>query len=527
MQRLARALAIAAISIAGVDSRAQETGSAGGERFDIMEYVVLGATALPAPTVERAVYPYLGPSRNLADVQSARASLEQAYRDAGFGAVFVDIPEQDVDDGVVRLSVTEGRLDRVRVTGARYYSQKKLLAQLPAAQSGEVLHLPTLQEQLRNSNSETPDRITTPVLKAGRSAGLVDLELKVTDEAPFHGAIDLNNRYSEDTTELRLNASLSYTNLFQRGQAFGLQYQMSPEDPDEVEVFAATYGIPWGSEGNSILLSAITSNTDVAAFGTLGVLGKGDIYGLKGLWRLPGEWSGTIVAGVDYKDVEETVRLPGEDDDLTPTDVDRPIDYLLWSVIQNAYVRRPKFAFTYTLGANFGMRGLSNDDDEFDLKRFGAPPNFFYVRGATRLDYTMAHGFSLGMRMSGQYSPTPLISNEQFAIGGMDTVRGYPEAALFGDYGIAGTLEASTPRIPTRLPISVLFTVFADAGVVRLDDPLPGQVASADLSSWGAGLVFEGFDGLAGYLYWAYPLVGSGFVDSGDDRYHFSFGYAF
>ena len=66
---------------------------------------------LPRPAIERAVYPFLGPDRTIDTVKQAADALEKAYKDAGYGAVFVDIPEQEVADGLVRLKVTEGKLE--------------------------------------------------------------------------------------------------------------------------------------------------------------------------------------------------------------------------------------------------------------------------------------------------------------------------------------------------------------------------------------------------------------------------------
>src|SRR5262245_60338363 len=143
------------------------------EKFDVWEYRVAGTKVLDKRSVERAVYAYLGPQKTLKDVEQARMALEDAYRKSGFSTAFVDIPEQTVDSGVVRLSVTEGKLDRVRVTGARYFSNRQILAQLPSLEPGTVPHFPEVQGELAALNRETPDRSVTPVLRAGRYPGTV------------------------------------------------------------------------------------------------------------------------------------------------------------------------------------------------------------------------------------------------------------------------------------------------------------------------------------------------------------------
>src|SRR5262245_29817787 len=103
-------------------------------KFDVFEFRVLGNDVLPQIEVERAVYPFLGPDKSLQDVEAARVALETTYKNKGYGTVFVDIPEQNVENGIVRLRVTEGKLDRIRVQGATYVSAKEIRERLPAAQ---------------------------------------------------------------------------------------------------------------------------------------------------------------------------------------------------------------------------------------------------------------------------------------------------------------------------------------------------------------------------------------------------------
>ena len=109
--------------------------AAAENHFDVHEYRVLGNTVLSNRDIETVLYPLLGDHKTIADVEIARAALEKAYHDRGFGTVFVDIPEQEIADQIVRLKVTEGRLNEVRIAGARYYSERKILAAVPAAAS--------------------------------------------------------------------------------------------------------------------------------------------------------------------------------------------------------------------------------------------------------------------------------------------------------------------------------------------------------------------------------------------------------
>ncbi len=106
--------------------------------FDIWEYTVEGNTVLPNLSIETAVLPHLGPDRSMVDVEAARAALEAVYQKAGYLTVLVDVPEQQVDDGVVRLAVLEGRVGRLNVTGARYHSPGFIRKQVSELAEGTV-----------------------------------------------------------------------------------------------------------------------------------------------------------------------------------------------------------------------------------------------------------------------------------------------------------------------------------------------------------------------------------------------------
>jgi hemolysin activation/secretion protein len=506
---------------------ASSAASAPEARFDVWEYRILGNSVLASASVERAVYPFLGAGKSIAEVEAARESLERTYRDAGYGTVFVDIPEQETDQGIVRLRVTEGRLDRVRITGARYFSNGRIRAALPALSSGAVPNLPAVQSQLAELNRSTADRGVVPVLKAGRAPGTIDLELKVDDRLPLHGNLELNDRYSPNTSELRLNASLSYTNLFQRQHSLTLQYQTAPEERDDVTAYVGAYSfrVP-GWQDTTVALYAVDSNTDVATLGALSVIGDGRIYGARAIRVLP-ESPGffhNIAFGIDYKDFLEDIRLV-DDETLTT-----PIDYLNWSLAYSAMLSRERGSTAFDLAANFGVRRLANDSGEFEDKRFKGVPQYFYLSGGAEHLQQLPWNLQIFVRAAGQFTSQPLVSNEQIAIGGAGTVRGYPESSALGDYGFNGTLELRSAWLsrPLQLPPGAAYLfAFYDAGVVAIVDPLPSQAARFDLASWGVGLRIGNWHGLDLAFDWAHAFTDSGMVKPGDERTHFSLRFDF
>ena len=148
--------------------------------------------------------------------------------------------------------------------------------------------------------------------------------------------------------------------------------------------------------------------------------------------------------GVDYKDFDETIGFDEEGED----DIVTPITYLNWSLGWNATLPRETRTHTFDLTANFGMRGLGNEEQEFADKRFKGRPNYFYVEGGYELIQSLPWwSTALALDLRGQATPQALISNEQFATGGRDSVRGYYEGEILGDYGLQASAGVAQPEL--------------------------------------------------------------------------------
>lgn len=506
-------------------------------KFDIWQFLVLGNHVLPRTTVEAAVYPFLGPNRDISTAQQAAAALEKAYKRAGYETVFVYIPEQEVTNGVVRLQVTEGRVEWVHVHGARYFSDRRILAALPALAPGKTPLLTDLQRQLATLNSQTPDRLVTPILKAGSQPGTVDADLDVKDKLPVHASLSYDNRHTADTTPDRLTASFAYTNLWQRLDSLSLVYQTAPANTKNATVESATYlgHVPDAAGLAAFSYTHTTSN--VLALGTLGVLGSGNIYGLHWLQPLPATsiLTQSLDAGADYKSVRTEVfpdapTSSGTGSSASSTPVTAPVHYVNWSGTYAATWRLPARTYTVSLGVNFGVQDLVNKTQEFDNARYDASPDYLYLRFSGGTVQGLPAGFAVLGRFSGQWADSPLVNNEQYSLGGEDTVRGYLEAETLGDTGIAGTVELHTPDVGHHLePVltNLYFLGFVDAGVATLLDPLPGQDYHVDLWSTGLGLQLAGPAGLTGSLDYAIPEENGIRTRRHDGRVDFSVRFGF
>ena len=101
-----------------------------------------------------------------------------------------------------------------------------------------------------------------------------------------------------------------------------------------------------------------------------------------------------------------------------------------------------------------------------------------------------------------QVSSNVLTATEQYQIGGIINVRGYPSAELVGDNGFSSSVEWYFPPyiIPKDLKIPYTKTTFYDAvrivafydyGMVHLRTPGPSEKKFNQLSDFGWGVRFN------------------------------------
>jgi hemolysin activation/secretion protein len=479
--------------------------------FYIREYRVNGAHHLQPIDIENAVYPFLGPGRTAEDVEGARAALAKVYQDKNYPSVSVTIPRQSGAGGIVYIQVDELPVGRLRVHGSRYFDIEHIKAQVPSLAEGQLIDFTQAQHELVGLN-QLPDRRVTPVIHAGVVPGTMDVDLNVQDTLPLHGSLELNNRYSTDSPSLRLNASLSYDNLWQLGHAIGGSLQVSPQDVSKVQVYTGFYSIPVPTvDWLTLTLQATKQDSNVSTLGAVDVTGKGDIVGVRANFKLPtiGDYFHNFTLGTDYKDFDQNVRV-GADTTATET----PTVYLPTTLDYSGTVVGKGFLTDLDVQIVFNIRGIGSNDTQFENNRFGADRNFIYLRGDVSQTEDLPHDFQLFAKLAGQVSDSPLINSEQFSAGGLDTVRGYLESEVLGDDAVVANFEFRLPSLlawikskgETKPGDEWRFYFFTDAASVSDQDVLPGQAVRYSLASYGGGTRMTLFNHFNGSLDLAVPL---------------------
>lgn len=472
-------------------------------KFSVERFDVKGNTLLPQVAIENAVQPFLGKEREYGDLQRALEAIELLYRTAGYSAVLVHIPEQELSDGVVRIDVTEARLKMIEVLENEHFSSENIRRSLPDLKEGISPNAAAISANVQLAN-ENPAKVVDVTLRAGDEETDVDATVKVTDSRPWKVMLTSDNTGNDQTGNWRLGVGLQHANLFDRDHVATFNYMTAPEKYKSVEIMSASYRVPLYSLGHSIDFIVAKSDVDAGSTttvaGPLNFAGKGDIFGMRYNWLLArrGVYTHRVVLGWDYKAFKNSCTLgafgPAGCGSAGVNITDRPV-----SITYAAQYAPGRYAADYSVSymRNIpgGGGGKSNDfaaARPSPLLLGGASGSF----GALRLNgsYTrlLKDDFQFRMAVAGQYTNDPLISAEQFGVAGSTTVRGFMEREVARDVGYYVNTEVYSPNFADKLGVGLPGTLrgllFYDFGWAR-NNQLPGELSQrASVGSIGGGL---------------------------------------
>jgi len=467
------------VALAAAPSLAQD------EHFDIVRFQIEGNTLLPEAEVQRVVTPLLGLKRVYGDIQKALEALEGAYRRAGYSTVQVYVPEQELTTGVVRLQITEGVIGKVLISGNKIFSNANVRAGLPELKEGRAPNLRRMSENIQLSN-ENPAKQIEVTLGVSEEEGKVDAKVVVTEENPQRVFATVDATGTAATGISRVGVAYQHANLFNRDHTLTLAYTSSADAPAgvKVDIFSLGYRIPFYALGDSLDFiygksGVNTPSTSPTLGGALGIVGKGDVFGLR--WNhyfaRRGEYSSKLIFGFDYKYINSRCTSAGD-----PTDIDPPTPAIAacvpyttrpLSLTYSGQRLSPGQMFDYSIGIAqnwaLGTRYTNLDDttDRYSYLTSGnrsGRDDFSIVRLGGSYLTAFQTDWQVRVAASSQYAGKPLVAAEQFGLAGSTAVRGFTERAASADNGYVVNVEAYTPELAKAagIPGSLRVLAFYD-----------------------------------------------------------------
>jgi hemolysin activation/secretion protein len=455
--------------------------------FDINRFDVRGNTLLSAQAIDALTAPFVGRQRDFGDVMHALEALEAAYHARGYQLAHVDLPEQELDQGVVVLNVVQPKIGSVTIEGNKYFDNANIRNALPGLREGQTPDLTAVSKSLKLAN-ENPAKKTVMTMKTGVQDDEVDATLSVVDEPIWSTTVNLDNTGSPSTGRTHAGVLLQNANVSGRDDVLSLQYTTTVEEPSRVSVYGIGYHLPLYALGDSIDLFAsysdVNAGTVTAGIFDLAVSGKGTMVGARYNQNLPtrGNYESKLIYGVDYKAYKNSVDLSGIDlgNDITVHPVS--IGYLgTWTLANGEAGAGVTLLHNIPGGANGAQKDFTN-------ARTDAVDDYTVLRFAGSLTQALPADWLARAIVNGQYTSDALIPGEQFGAGGATSVRGFDEREVSNDSGITGNFEIYSSPLCANSSWQCRVLAFYDTAYTTRNHALPGEFRTISISSAGVGV---------------------------------------
>lgn len=402
---------------------------------------------------------FAGKEQTLADLERAADVITRYYREHGYFVARAYVPAQELRDGIVEITVLEGRLDRIslklapeiRLKGA--VVENTLRAALPA---DGLIRLDQLERGLLLLN-DIPGVDVRSVLLPGSAIGTSVIAVEANEGPPVSGNIDFDNYGSKFTGPLRLSPSISLNDPSGRGDQVNLRVTES----GGTSYGRLGYQIPLGYSGLKLGAAyAATRYKLCCEFGPLAARGEARTATFNAQYPFVRGRSGNLYGTAAY-DIKHYFN-----ETIAGTTSDKTAGVLAFGVNGDSSV--------FLGDGGLSSFGLAVSSGELSLDGW-APDRAADAASALthgnyrKTAYSMARLQRLGAStflyagFSGQLASKNLDSSEKFILGGPFGVRGYPTGEAAGDEGMLLNLEL---RYDIRSALQL--SAFVDHGEIRL-----------------------------------------------------------
>lgn len=526
--------------------------------FAVKNYTVVGNTLLPQTEVDAVLKPFTGDNKNFGDVQQALEALESRYRNAGFSAVQVILPEQELSQGVVQLRVVEAHIGNISIEGNEHFDEENIRYSLPHLRSGDTPNARAVARNLRIIN-ESPAKNAQVTLKATDDDEIIDAEVKVAEEKAWKAFISLDNTGTQETGKGRLGFGYQHANLWNSDHVLTLQYVTSTSMPENVSIYSLGYRIPFYEVNKTLDFFAAYADTSAATAlaipGLSGGAGIANSINSNGRVRIVGarlnhyfehigSYEHKIAFGIDNREFNNSSSplIVGD-----PT-IHRSYNLMPVSLGYDGSLKgeTTETSFYVSLASNIPGKGEHGDSAAFRNAKPCSTGTGGIAISCVSSDYKILRygatfakaipgDWQLRATLSGQYTPDVLMPGEQFGLGGASSVRGFTERERGNDNGYQGSLELYTPDIAGKLGLdkgNVRALLFYDAGFGWDKVSPPDGATDTSLASVGAGIRFGIGKSFSMKFDYAHVLDGNSASISnthvgGDNRGHVAMGYVF
>jgi hemolysin activation/secretion protein len=410
----------------------------------VNRFEVLGSTAFSEVELDQVLLPFTKRPITFSELLKARSQITDLYVSRGYITSGAFIPTQDLQNGVVRIQVSEGGLEEIKITGVERLSPEYVRSRMNIA-TGAPLNRDRLIQALQVLQINPLIASVSAELSAGTQAGQNILEVRIREAKSLNMQLSLDNNRAPSVGSLRRKVQVSEANLTGLGDALYVGYS----NTDGSNSYDLSYTLPINPYNGTISFTFNNGNSNVIEkpFNELDIYANSTSYDLT--FRQPIEQTPSQELALGFtasyrESLTSLSKIPfqlstGSDDNgVTKIAVLRAFQEFTQRSSQSVISLRSQFSLG--LGGVFGSNLNVNAPDS----------RFVSWRGQAQYVSLLAPDTFLLLRGDLQFSDRALLSSEQVGFGGQDTLRGYRQDVLLGDNGLNLSAELRVPilRIP-------------------------------------------------------------------------------
>ncbi len=416
-------------------------------------------------------------------------------------------------EGVAVLEVVEWEIADIEVTGLRRLQSGYVASRL-ALGTGVPLNLTEVENALRLLQSDPLIENFDAQLVEGLPGETATLRIDVTEAPSLSSNFSLNNNRSPSVGPTQRGIQVQEGNLLGLGDSLRLGYNGT----DGSTSFSLGYTLPLSPRNTTLSFSYATSDSRIIQppFDFLDIRSTARYYDLTlrhplvqtprqevalGLTLSRWETESSFLEGVLGRGVP-LPSLGSDEQGRTRLSVVRLFQEGTWRGTGRVLALRSQF--------NLGL-------DAFDATINPDPQapdgRFFSWQGQGQYIQLLAPDTLLILRGSVQWGDRPLVPLEQFALGGVGTVRGYRRDAITADNGLFFSAETQIPllRVPELGNGILHLAPFFDIGYAWNQSSARPTLSTP--ASVGLGLRWQS-TGVNANLDWGLPLTQTQFGTS-------------
>lgn len=395
----------------------------------------VGNTAFSDVELNRIVAQYIGREIGTQDLEAMRLALTKYYVDRGYVNSGAVVPDQEVVGGVITLRLVEGTLSGIEISGNRRLSEAYLRDRVMLG-AATPLNVYKIRDQLFILQQDPRIKRVNAALLPGLRPGEALLRLDVEEQPSRSVHVGVDNRRPPSVGAERAEVEFNDYNFLGYADTFNARYGLT-EGLNDVDV---SYAFPIDVHDTAITARYVRSDSTVieAPFDALDVKSETTSAAL-GVWRpyvkTPAKEYGV---GLTFEQRRNQTFLLGEPFAFSPGADANGVSRVAALRLQAAWLtHNPQriFAGRSTLSFGTGALHATVSDMEPDARFVAWLGQFQWVeRFAQRRE-------ELVVRADAQLANDPLLSIEQFPLGGAQSVRGYRENQLVRDNGLFASIE--------------------------------------------------------------------------------------